>query len=189
MKNKLQPTRTSFSRNFQCKKAPCWLSKFFHFVTENRVDQLKKPPCTSQGMFLYTLTRLMRLGGTTTFWCLPCTSRSEASTRSSCSALVFEDHLLVRGIIADHHVVHWFCWSSCYAPDSCWLFCSVFHHHHPNSRHPNYTHSDASIGGLAVRMNFLESFFYWSLCRRLLKLMTLHWFTWRAQWRWRTLFK
>ena len=31
MKNKLQPTRTSFSRNFQCKKAPHWLSKFFSF--------------------------------------------------------------------------------------------------------------------------------------------------------------
>ena len=29
MKNKLQPTRTSFSRNFQYKKAPRWLSKFF----------------------------------------------------------------------------------------------------------------------------------------------------------------
>ena len=49
MKNKLQPTRTSFSRNFQCKKAPRWLSKFFHFGTENRADQLKKPPCTYWG--------------------------------------------------------------------------------------------------------------------------------------------
>ena len=45
MKNKLQPTRTSFSRKFQCKKASRWLSKFFHFGTENRADQLKKPPC------------------------------------------------------------------------------------------------------------------------------------------------
>ena len=45
MKNKLQPTRTSFSRNFQCKKSPRWLSKFFHFGTENWADQLKKPPC------------------------------------------------------------------------------------------------------------------------------------------------
>ena len=45
MKNKLQPTRTSFSRNFQCKKAPRRLSKFFHFGTENRADQLKKTPC------------------------------------------------------------------------------------------------------------------------------------------------
>ena len=44
MKNKLQPTRTSFSRNFQCKKAPRWLSKFFHFGTENRADQLKNHP-------------------------------------------------------------------------------------------------------------------------------------------------
>ena len=47
MKNKLQPTRTSFSRNFQCKKAPRWLSKFFHCGTENRADQLKKTPCIS----------------------------------------------------------------------------------------------------------------------------------------------
>ena len=45
MKNKLQPTRTSFSRNLQYKKAPRWLSKLFHFGTENRADQLKKPPC------------------------------------------------------------------------------------------------------------------------------------------------
>ena len=45
MKNKLQPTRTTFSRNFQCKKAPRWLSKFFHFGTENREEQLKKAPC------------------------------------------------------------------------------------------------------------------------------------------------
>ena len=44
MKNKLQPTRTSFSRNFQCKKAPRWLSKFFHFGTENQADQLKNHP-------------------------------------------------------------------------------------------------------------------------------------------------
>ena len=49
MKNKLQPTRTSFSRNFQCKKAPRWLSEWFHFGTENRADQLKKPPCIKDG--------------------------------------------------------------------------------------------------------------------------------------------
>ena len=48
MKNKLQPTRTTFSRNFQCKKALHWLSKLFHFGTENRADQLKKTPCTTQ---------------------------------------------------------------------------------------------------------------------------------------------
>ena len=42
--NKLQPTKTSLSRNFQCKKAPRWLSKFFHFGTENRADQLKNHP-------------------------------------------------------------------------------------------------------------------------------------------------
>ena len=29
MKNELQPTRGTFSRNCQCKKAPCWPSKFF----------------------------------------------------------------------------------------------------------------------------------------------------------------
>ena len=51
MKNKLQPTRTSFPRNFQCKKAPRWLNKFFHFGTENRAGQLKKPPCI--GRFWY----------------------------------------------------------------------------------------------------------------------------------------
>ena len=45
MKNKLQPTRTTFSRNFQCRKAPRWLSKFFHFGTENGEEQLKKAPC------------------------------------------------------------------------------------------------------------------------------------------------
>ena len=44
-KNMLQPTRTAFSRNFQCKKAPRWLSKFFHFGTENGEEQLKKAPC------------------------------------------------------------------------------------------------------------------------------------------------
>ena len=61
MKNKLQPTRTSFSRNFQCKKAPRWLSKFFHFGTENRADQLKNHPakenieiisCLDQGLVM-----------------------------------------------------------------------------------------------------------------------------------------
>ena len=29
MKSKPQPTRATFSRNFQCKRAPGWLSKFF----------------------------------------------------------------------------------------------------------------------------------------------------------------
>ena len=49
MKNKLQPTRTSFS-HFQCKKAPRWLSKFFHFGTENRADQLKNHPVYMVGL-------------------------------------------------------------------------------------------------------------------------------------------
>ena len=44
MKKTSWPTRTSFSRNFQCKKAPRWLSKFFHFSTKNRADQLKNHP-------------------------------------------------------------------------------------------------------------------------------------------------
>ena len=44
MKNKLQPTRITFSRNFQCKKASRWLSQFFHFGTENGEEQLKKHP-------------------------------------------------------------------------------------------------------------------------------------------------
>ena len=54
MKNKLQPIRTSFSRNFQCKKAPRWLDKFFHFGTENGEGQLKKSPCRQwrQQLFL-----------------------------------------------------------------------------------------------------------------------------------------
>ena len=47
MKNELQPTRTTLSRNFQCKKASRWLSKFFHFGTENREEQLKKHPVYS----------------------------------------------------------------------------------------------------------------------------------------------
>ena len=38
MKNKLQPTGTTFSRNFH------WLSKFFHFGTENVDEQVKKHP-------------------------------------------------------------------------------------------------------------------------------------------------
>ena len=44
MRNKLQPTRTTFSRNFHCKKAPRWRSRFFHFGTENGEEQLKKAP-------------------------------------------------------------------------------------------------------------------------------------------------
>ena len=42
MKNKLQPTRTRFSRNFQCKKAPRWLSKFFSFWYWKSGEPLKK---------------------------------------------------------------------------------------------------------------------------------------------------
>ena len=42
MKNKLQPTRTSFSRNFQCKKAPRWLRKFFSFWYRKSGGPVKK---------------------------------------------------------------------------------------------------------------------------------------------------
>ena len=66
MKNKLQPTKTSFSRSFQCKKAPRWLSKFFHFGTENGEEQLKKHPVyytiytkTSTSTFHHFLTQSM----------------------------------------------------------------------------------------------------------------------------------
>ena len=45
MKKKLKPTRTSFSRNFQCKKAPRWLSKFFSFWYWKSGGPVKKPPC------------------------------------------------------------------------------------------------------------------------------------------------
>ena len=57
MKNKLQPTRTTFSRNFQCKKASHWLSKFFHLGTENRGEQLKKAPC-----MLYSIEKHWEVG-------------------------------------------------------------------------------------------------------------------------------
>ena len=39
MKNKLQPTRVTFSRNLQY--APRWLSKVFPFCTENGEEQFK----------------------------------------------------------------------------------------------------------------------------------------------------
>ena len=44
MKNKKQPTRTSFSRNFQCKKTPRWLSKLLHFGIDNQEKQLRDHP-------------------------------------------------------------------------------------------------------------------------------------------------
>ena len=46
MKNKLQLTRTSFSQNFQCKKAPRWLSMFFSFWYWKSGGPVKKTPCT-----------------------------------------------------------------------------------------------------------------------------------------------
>ena len=39
--NTLQPTRAIF-QEIQSKKAPCWLSKIFHFDTENGDEQFKK---------------------------------------------------------------------------------------------------------------------------------------------------
>ena len=44
MNNKLQPTRTTFSIDFQYKKVPGWRSKFFYFGTENGEDHLKNHP-------------------------------------------------------------------------------------------------------------------------------------------------
>ena len=38
--DELLPTRATFPRNFQCRKAPGWLSKFYHF--KNWEKQLKK---------------------------------------------------------------------------------------------------------------------------------------------------
>ena len=32
--DELLPTRATFPRNFQCRKAPGWLSKFYHFVSK-----------------------------------------------------------------------------------------------------------------------------------------------------------
>ena len=44
-KNKLQPTRALLPIKFQCKTAPHWLGKLFHFSTENREEQIKQTPC------------------------------------------------------------------------------------------------------------------------------------------------
>ena len=51
MKNKLQPTRTSFSQNFQCKKAPRWLSKFFSFWYWKLGGPVKKTTLYIQEVF------------------------------------------------------------------------------------------------------------------------------------------
>ena len=46
MKNNLQPTRATFSNNFQCEKAPRWLASCFHF----RSEKGKCPPCIFEYM-------------------------------------------------------------------------------------------------------------------------------------------
>ena len=45
MKKLAQPTRSFFTLKISWKTSPGWLQLFFHFGTENRADQLKKPPC------------------------------------------------------------------------------------------------------------------------------------------------
>ena len=37
--------RSFFTLKISCKTSPGWLQLVFHFGTENRADQLKKPPC------------------------------------------------------------------------------------------------------------------------------------------------
>ena len=45
MKKLAQPTRSFFTLKISWKTSPGWLQLVFHFGTENRADQLKKPPC------------------------------------------------------------------------------------------------------------------------------------------------
>ena len=45
MKRLSQPTRSFFTSKISWKTSPGWLQLVFHFGTENRADQLKKPPC------------------------------------------------------------------------------------------------------------------------------------------------
>ena len=47
-----QPTRSFFTLKISWKTSPGWLQLVFHFGTENRADQLKKPPC----IIIITLT-------------------------------------------------------------------------------------------------------------------------------------
>ena len=47
MKNEMVPTRATFSRSFQLKMFFIGWASFFHFGTENRAEQLKKPPYIS----------------------------------------------------------------------------------------------------------------------------------------------
>ena len=45
MKKLAQPTRSFIRLKISRKISPGWLHLVFHFGTENRADQLKKPPC------------------------------------------------------------------------------------------------------------------------------------------------
>ena len=45
MKKLAQPTRSFFTLKISWKTSPGWLQLVFHFGTEDRADQLKKPPC------------------------------------------------------------------------------------------------------------------------------------------------
>ena len=45
MKKLAQPTRSFFKLKISWKTSPSWLQLVFHFGTENRANQLKKPPC------------------------------------------------------------------------------------------------------------------------------------------------
>ena len=45
MKKLAQPTRSFFTLKISWKSSPGWLQLVFHFGTENREEQLKKPPC------------------------------------------------------------------------------------------------------------------------------------------------
>ena len=45
MKKPPQPTRSFFTLKISWKTSPGWLQLVFHFGTEDRADQLKKPPC------------------------------------------------------------------------------------------------------------------------------------------------
>ena len=49
MKNTCSANKELFYIENFVKTSPSWLQLVFHFGTENRADQLKKPPCTYIG--------------------------------------------------------------------------------------------------------------------------------------------
>ena len=57
MKKLAQPTRSFFTLKISWKTSPGWLKLVFHFGTENRADQLKKPPCI---MFLFSVESVFK---------------------------------------------------------------------------------------------------------------------------------